>query len=58
MINDDFNVYLKFDRVTAELKDIAKKKGVDLSKIYISDNAELARKEKWKQRQREIWNIN
>ena len=57
-ISDDFNIYYQFDKVTADLKRIASEKGIDLSRIRISDNAELMRKEKFKRMKAERWNYN
>ena len=57
-IADDFNIYIQFDKITADLRQIAKDKGIDLSKIRISDNAELMRKEKFKRMKQERWNYN
>ena len=57
-ISDDFNIYLQFDKVTADLRRIASEKGIDLSRIRISDNAELLRKEKFKRMKQERWNYN
>lgn len=57
-IADDFNIYIQFDKVTADLRQIAKDKGIDLSRIRISDNAELMRKEKFKRMKAERWNYN
>ena len=57
-IADDFNIYMQFDKITADLRRIASEKGIDLSKIRISDNAELLRKEKFKRMKAERWNYN
>lgn len=53
-ISNDFNMYMQFDQITADLKRIASEKGIDLSKIKIS-NCEIKRKEKPR---REVWNYN
>lgn len=53
-IADDFNIYYQFDKTTAYLRQIASEKGIDLSRIVISQKAEKPEREKT----REIWNIN
>lgn len=53
-IADDFNIYMQFDKITAYIRQIASDKGIDLSRIVISQKAEKPEREKT----REIWNIN
>ena len=53
-IADEFNIYYQFDKTTAYIRRIASEKGIDLSRIVISQKAEKPEREKT----REIWNIN
>lgn len=53
-IKDEFNIYYQFDKETAYIRQIASEKGIDLSRIVISQRAEKPEREKT----REIWNIN
>lgn len=53
-IKDDFNIYYQFDKMTAYIRQIASEKGIDLSRIVISQKTEKPEREK----ARDIWNIN